>query len=197
MTTELLELPLEDVVVPTLPDLYEVVNGEIVECPPMSPYSVEVAHLLNDSMRAFLAAQPLGRTRVEYPFLITAPGDEGRVRLPDLAFVSFDRWPRNRPIPRTGHGLAVVPELVVEVVSPNDKVEELMTKTAEYLAAGAQQVWHIHPVRRLLYVFDSLTQVRGFLHTDTVPGDPVLSGFSFRLADVLPETEPDPTNGEA
>jgi Uma2 family endonuclease len=197
MTTDLLELPLGEVVVPTLPDLYEVVNGEIVECPPMSTYSVEVAHLLNDLMRTFLAAQPLGRTRVEYPFLIPVHGDEGRVRLPDLAFVSYDRWPRNRPIPRTGHGLAVVPELVVEVISPNDKVKELMTKTAEYLAAGARQVWQILPLNRLLYVYDSPTQTRGFRDTDTISGDTVLTGFTFRLADVLPEPEPEEANGEA
>lgn len=191
MSTDLLELPLNEVVVPTLPDLYEVINGQVVELSPVSTYSIEVAHLLNDAIRDHLATHPDGRTRVEYPFMIPVSGDETRVRLPDLAFVSYDRWPKNRPIPRTGHGLPVVPELVVEVISPNDKVEELMTKTAEYLAAGAQQVWHVHPINRLLYIYDSLTRTRGFLDADTVPGDPVLPGFAFRLADVLPEPEVD------
>ena len=42
-----------------------------------------------------------------------------RQRRPDVAFVSYNRWPRQRRVPRT-EAWEVVPNLVVEVVSPTD-----------------------------------------------------------------------------
>ncbi len=41
-----------------------------------------------------------------------------RNRRPDLAFVSFDRWPIDRPMSSRDNAWDVVPDLAVEVTSP-------------------------------------------------------------------------------
>ena len=50
-------------------------------------------------------------------------------RRPDLAFVSFDRWPGASGRPRS-NAWEVVPDLVVEVVSPTNLAEEIPTGSA-------------------------------------------------------------------
>jgi len=56
-------------------------------------------------------------------------------RRPDVAYVSYDRWPRQRRVPRT-QAWAVVPELVVEVISPSNTFEEVVNKVREYFRAS-------------------------------------------------------------
>jgi Uma2 family endonuclease len=62
------------------------------------------------------------------------PDDPNQVRFPDGSFIRSGRLP-NDALPR-GH-IRVVPDLVLEVVSPNDLAWEVDMKVTEYLQAGA------------------------------------------------------------
>ena len=59
------------------------------------------------------------------------------VRGPDVAFYSFSRLPKG-PLPQS-YG-PEVPELVIEVRSPNDRWADVLAKVAEYLSAGVLAV---------------------------------------------------------
>ncbi|MFO0851772.1 MAG: Uma2 family endonuclease [Gemmataceae bacterium] len=187
MATDLLDDAAEAATEPPLPDLFEVVNGQIVEAPPMSFYAGEVADLLNAVLLTFLATTDIGRSRVERLFHIPLPEDQGRNRRPDLAFVSYERWAKDRPLALTGAALDVVPDLAVEVVSPTDLAEEVMGKVREYLRGGVRAVWVIFPQTQELYAYTGLAP-QVYTAADEVPGDPVLPGFRVKLADLFPPT---------
>jgi Uma2 family endonuclease len=171
---------------PARPDRYELVNGEMVEIPPMSLYAEEVANLLNEAFIRHLAANDVGRSRIELGFVLPLTEDAARTRKPDVAFVSYQRWPKNRPLPIDGVGIDVVPDLVVEVVSPTDKAEEVLDKAREYLRGGVPRVWHVYPKNRELHerVGDA---IRVYQDAADVTLPDLLPGFRFRLADLLPQ----------
>ncbi len=181
----MISLPTLEPVVPAAPPaagdnvLYEIVNGRYVELPPMSTAAGMIASRLGHKLAAHAEAQELGEVANEILFGLDP---DGRLRRrPDLAFVSYRRWPRGQPWPHTDPWL-VVPDLAVEVVSPTDPAEALMQKVAEYLRAGVAQVWVVYPVVQFVLVYESLTQVRGLTAADELDGGAALPGFRLSLA---------------
>lgn len=166
---------------------YEIINGQRVELPPMSVYSTWLACRLLAEWSIFLSTRELGRPVLEVLFRLPL---QGRNRRPDAAFVSFDRWAKDRPVPGKDNAWDVVPDLAVEVVSPTDLAEELMQKVTEYFLSGVRLVWIVYPEQRLVYVYESLTQVRELSLTDHLDGGTVLPGFSLPLAKLFADAPP-------
>ena len=165
--------------------LYEIIDGLRVDLPPMGTFAAFLASELQITLGSFTRSQGLGRTLMEALFEIPINGD--RDRRPDLAFVSYQRWARNLPVPDEGDAWPIVPDLCIEVVSPFNYVEDLLEKIDEYFRAGCLQVWVISPKQRIVYVYDSMTQVRGLSRADTLDGGAILPGFSLPLASLFPE----------
>lgn len=172
---------------------YEIHDGAYVELPPMSVFSAWVIGQLSGFLNRFATEHGLGYVVPEMLF------DFGPAfrhnRRPDVAFVSFDRWPRDRRISRA-RAWAVVPDLVVEVVSPNDPAEDLIDKLDEYFRAGVRCAWVVYPSQSLIHVYESLTTVRGFGPDDEVEGAPALPGFRLKAAELFGVgMEPDEGDG--
>ena len=123
---------------------------------------------------------------MEMLFHLPEPLD--RNRRPDVAYVSPDRWPRDRALPEEANAWDVVPNLAVEVVSPNDMAEDLQEKIAEYFQAGVQLVWVIYPRRGLVHAYESLTQIRCLTRGDELNGGVVLPGFRLQLRQLFPDS---------
>jgi len=111
----------------------------------------------------------------------------GLVRLPDVAFVSWDRLPGRRvpeePIPN------VVPDLAVEVLSPSNTVKEMARKRGEYFRAGVRLVWEIDPRTRTAHVYTSEASFTDLSAADTLDGGPVLPGFTLPLGELFAELD--------
>jgi Uma2 family endonuclease len=165
-------------------DNYEIVDGVKVELPPMSADSQALAFRLAWHLTTHGIKQNVGEAYTEVLFKLPLPVD--RNRKPDAAFVPYSRWARHRPIPSTNEW-DVLPDLFVEVVSPNDLAEEIEIKVDEYLQAGARLVWVVYPRQKRVYVYESPQQVRRLARTDTLSGDPVLPGFRLPLSELFPE----------
>jgi len=155
--------------------LYEVVNGEIVEIEPMGAYATWIASLL---LQTFAGQQNQGRAVSEMLFDLS--GQVGTKRRPDLAFVSYARWPREKPILDT-EAWDVVPNLAVEVVSPSNTAREILDKVEEYFRAGVERVWGIYPSQRLVYVYGSPTDVRVMPDNCELTDESLLPGFRLPL----------------
>jgi Uma2 family endonuclease len=123
----------------------------------MGAYEVRLATLLAARLEIFVQQHQLGRAVQEMLFDLRVMA--GRKRRPDVAFVSFDRWPQHRRIPRID-AWEVVPNLAVEVVSRTDSVDYLVDKVADYFHAGVERVWVVFPSQEQVYVYDSPTSVR-------------------------------------
>jgi Uma2 family endonuclease len=171
-----------------LPKLYEVVSGQIVEKPSMGAFESALASFLQDLMGPFARKNRLGRVVAEMLFLIE-PAKKMK-RRPDLAFVSKERWPLKKSIPRT-EAWDVVPDLAVEVISESNLADGVEVKREEYLKAGVRQVWVIYPVTCKVYVYDSPTTVRILQVGDDLDGGSLLPGFRLSLAVLFGQEDED------
>ncbi len=125
-----------------------------------------------------------GRIATEGLFRLPLPVD--RNRRPDIAFVSFDRWPQDRPT-GTENAWDVVPDAAIEVISPNDMIEEVLVKLDEYFRVGVRLAWVVFPQQQLVYVYESYTQIRVLTRADTLDGGAVVPGFRLALSELFPQ----------
>jgi len=103
------------------------------------------------------------------------------VRAPDIAFVRRERLPD--PIPIGFPELA--PDLVVEVLSPNDRPGETLAKVGDWLEAGARLVWLIDPERRIARVYRPDGSESTIAADGQLDGEDVLPGFACSLAGIF------------
>lgn len=103
------------------------------------------------------------------------------VRGPDLAFVAADRAAE---IPPRGYA-ALAPDLVAEIVSPDDRPGELLAKAGQFLDAGTRLVWVIDPQRTEARIYGASGDVSIVGEDGALDGRNVLPGFSCALRDVL------------
>ena len=166
--------------------LYEVVDNQVVKLPPIGAYEVRLAALLAARLEMFARQQQLGRAVQD--MLFDLPGATGRQRRPDVAFVSFDRWPPHRRIPRT-EAWDVVPNLAVEVVSRTDSGDSIVDKIAEYFHAGVDRVWVVFPSQEQVYTYESPISIRILTRADELSGEPILPHFRLPLVELFEDVE--------
>jgi Uma2 family endonuclease len=116
--------------------------------------------------------------------LVTAPDGmvrlaAGLVRIPDVAFISWDRLP-NRRVPTTPIP-ALAPNLAVEVLSAGNTSREMARKCREYFAAGVQLVWLVDPETRTVVVHTAPEDFTLLHAEDTLEGGMVLPGFALSV----------------
>ena len=168
--------------------LYEVVDNQIQELPPMGAHEVHLASILFRVLSSFAWDHGLGQIDSEMLFLLIPRTN--LQRRPDLALVSFDRWPRDRPVPK-GPSWQVVPNLAIEIVSPKNLANEVIQKIEDYFLAGVQRVWVIYPEVSKVYDYDSPTSVQILAPDQTLEGRTVLPGWQIRLKEIFePQTGP-------
>ena len=158
--------------------LYEIVNGQRVELPPRSAYTTWIASRLHLRLGLYAEDEGLGVSVSEMLFVLDP--EHNLRRRPDVAFVSTARWSLDRALPETGDW-DVMPDLAVEVISPNDVFKDVLAKVREYFHYGVQVVWVIAPEERQVYVYDSPTQVRILTGQDELTGGEVVPGFRIPL----------------
>jgi Uma2 family endonuclease len=171
-------------------EIYEVVDGKRTRRLPMSAYSATIASRLVRKLGNFADDNGLGETVGEVLFRLPLTADVYRNRRPDVAHVSFDRWPSGRAMPLKDNAWDVVPNLAVEVISTHDLAEDSLQKIGEYFQAGVQLVWVVYPEQRQVYVYESPTQVRILATDDILDGGTVLTGFQLPLASLFDPIAP-------
>ncbi len=158
----------------------ELVRGELIM---MSPAGAEHGRIIYN-IEARLAPYVLQRGvgcifGAETGFHIAH--DPDTVRAPDIAFVSMDRLP---PQPPKGF-FPGPPDLAVEVVSPDERENEVLAKVQNWLDVGCRAVWLVDPRRQTVGVYQSGNETQVFGLSDTLVGGPLLPGFSLAVAEVF------------
>jgi Uma2 family endonuclease len=154
----------------------------------MSAYATRITTILASHLDIFSGTYKLGRAASEMLFGLEPDGSLRR--RPDVAFVSYQRWAKSRPVPPTA-AWEIVPDLAVEVVSPSNFAEEIVVKAQEYFRFGVQVVWFIYPVVRQVYVYESPTQIRVLQAGEELDGGKVVPGFRLPLTTLFDdETAP-------
>jgi Uma2 family endonuclease len=109
------------------------------------------------------------------------------VRIPDVAFISWDRLP-GRKLPKEPVPL-VAPNLAAEVLSKSNTPKEMSIKRKEYFKAGVGVVWEIDPKKRTIDVYTAPTNPVTLGIDDTLDGGTVLPGFKLLLKDLFAELD--------
>ena len=155
----------------------ELVDGVLVE-KAMGYYESLLAALLIGFLRRYLEEHDLGIVLGEAGPLRLAPG---LVRIPDVSFIAWERFPDRRlpaePMPD------LAPDLAVEILSPGNTGREMERKRAEYFAAGTRLVWIVSPGDRTVQVWTSPADVRLLGEDAILDASPVLPGFRLPIRD--------------
>ena len=102
--------------------------------------------------------------------------------------MAFIRAGRLRDIDLDRVPLPVVPDFVIEIVSRNDRADDLLLKVSQYLAAGAKAVWLLYPNTRLAYRYlpgKLEPEVRSAAAGHAFEEPELLPGFSLPLEQVF------------
>jgi len=158
----------------------ELVKGVLVVREPAGYRHGEVAANIAAYIHNFSRSLKLGTVLgAGTGFKLTTNPDT--VRAPDAAFIRRERVPDPAPLGFP----SFVPDLVVEVLSPDDRPGEVLRKVADWLNAGVRLVWVVDPVRRIARVYRADGSESSLAEGDGLDGEDVLPGFSCRLAEVL------------
>ena len=159
----------------------ELVKGELIERAPAGGRHGRVSSHIDYRLRMFVEQNDLGEVfAAETGFILERNPDT--VLAPDAAFVAKGRLPAGDPpvgFPE------LVPDLVVEVVSPGNTAAEMQAKVEQWLQAGARMVWVFYPDTRSAAVYRGLHDAQILTERDELPGDPVLPGFSCPVRDLF------------
>jgi Uma2 family endonuclease len=139
---------------------------------------------LGNYLRDFARPNKLGIVTGEAGTLRILPG---QVRIPDVCFISRDRFPGGKipdvPIPR------LVPDLAVEILSEGNTPGEMQRKLRDYFAAGVRLVWYIDLRSRLAWAYTAIDKGQSLTEADVLDGGEVLPGFLLPLSKLFAELE--------
>ncbi len=168
---------------------YELKRGELLMMTPAGALHGRVAMALGALLHVYASQHRLGQVfAAETGFKIHV--DPDTVRAPDIAFVAKERVPP-AGVPRGYWELA--PDLVVEVVSPNDpstssgcdSAADVQDKIEEWLNAGVRRVWVVYPDTQTIHICRSLKEVNVLKPGDRLDGEDVLPGFSCTVEEIF------------
>ncbi len=104
------------------------------------------------------------------------------VREPDVYFVSASRL----PVDDESDGyLEVIPDLVVEIVSPSDREPEVREKTNMWLDHGVYMTLVVRPATKTVIVHRPGIPAVTLTGDDVLDGGDVLPGFSLPLSEIF------------
>ena len=158
---------------------YELIRGELIAMAPASDDHGFIGSELAWRIGSHIRERRLGRDRLaETGFQLA----RDTVLAPDYAFISYERMPAR---PRPAGYAEVVPDLVVEVVSPHDRQPAVDAKIRIWLYAGVRMVLAAYPAAQEIHAHYADGGVRRFGINDTLTGEPILPGFACPVADIF------------
>ena len=159
----------------------ELIRGALSETMPTGREHGQIAVRLAAKLYNFVEPQNLG--------ILTASDsgvwlehDPDTVREPDVAFFSAEKSPTDERV--TGYA-EVAPDLVVEIVSPTDRLSAVNDKALMWLRYGVRLVWVVHPDERLVDVHRDGHAVVTLDESGALDGADVLPGFSCSVREVF------------
>lgn len=158
----------------------ELVAGRIQQMTPTGDLHGGIELNFGAELKKFVQAHKLGKVRVGEVGVYTRRNPD-TVRGVDALFISHERYSQRK----SKSYLDVAPDLIVEVLSPNDSWTEVTQKLREYFDIGVRLVWVVDPEAQAIYAYRSLTDIDEFVMGDDLTADDVLPGFAVPLSDLF------------
>lgn len=162
---------------------FELIHG--LRIPLMPPVIIHglTARALFLALYNYCVAKALGEVVFELPFVLVYGSNWVKgARIPDVMFFAASRW--EQYIRETEDWqlkpYILVPDLAVEVLSPNDSFSETQEKVTAYLRDGVKLIWVVDPIRKRVTVYQG-DRFTTLTEADTLNGGEVVEGFELEL----------------
>jgi Uma2 family endonuclease len=160
---------------------YELDEGELIRMAPAGADHGWIEDILHVILSNHVTKHRLGKIYSgDTGFLLQSDPDV--VRAPDIAFVRQERMPVKTH--RSGY-IVGAPDLAVEIQSPSQSPADLNRKVQQYLAAGTQVVWVLHPRRRQAKAYGRDGSVQIFSAVQYLQSAGLLPGLRVPLAKIF------------
>jgi len=156
----------------------ELVQGVVHHMPPPRSRHGQVCSNVVWLLRTFCEAQQLGHILSNDAGVITER-EPDTVRGGDVLFYDYRRVPKGK-LPE-GY-IQVPPDLVFEVLSPDDRQSKVLRKVTEYLLAGVKVVCVLDPQDETLRIYRDDKAEEVLRGDDEFSVADILSGFSCRVS---------------
>ena len=160
--------------------LWEVIDGELVAMSPTGLGHLRPLASLIYVLLAFVRPRRLGEVLLPDSGVVLSEHPL-TVRAPDTGFIRAERL---QDVDDMGY-FRVVPDLIVEVVSPSNRASEVIAKALLWLKAGATIVWSIDPESETVTIFKAGQTPRVLTVDNLLDGDDILPGFSVPVRDIF------------
>jgi Uma2 family endonuclease len=156
---------------------HELVDGELIDVSGNNPEHNSIQLQLAADILQVVREQRLGMVLIEQEYDFN-----GNAHGPDVSFFGPEKLAM---LDRAKRVQRFVPDLAIEINSPNDTLQSLVRKKDRYRKCGTLQVWIISPDSREIYVYSE----RGnqILDQDAELSTPLIPGFLIRVKKLFEE----------
>lgn len=159
----------------------ELIHGEVREMTPASYDHGDITGKLHFYIAQQVIPNDLGKLlAAETGFRLD--DEQGPVvRAPDIAFVSNERLPKEKPTSFA----TFAPDLIVETLSPGDSAESVSEKILWWLGKGVREAWVADPANKTVTLHWPDGTSRRFGVDQSVNDSQVLPGLTIELSKVF------------
>lgn len=159
---------------------YELVDGELVDMGNSGMEHGGIGSFLGGLLAIHVRQQHLGIVCDSSTAFTLKNGNK---RSPDVSFVAKQRLKGLKQPPRGFFEGS--PDLIIEILSPNNTVEEIHEKIVEYFDNDTQLAWVIHPAERYVLVYHNPEPDQFLRSSDFLDGEAVIPGFSVQVSELF------------
>ncbi len=159
---------------------FEFIDGKVI---PLHPVKFGHARFVNHFAELLRKTQDADTVYSETPFIL--PSQRGKTkwvkgsRVPDVMFIRADRlqaYMAENP-DYESEPLSIVPDIVLEVVSPTDKFKDVEKKIKKYLSDGVHVVWVVYLQSRTIAVHKPNAEPIVLIGEQVLSGGDLVPGF--------------------
>ncbi len=158
----------------------ELIEGKLIRMAPTGYAHGIVEMKLSKKLGRFVEEHDLGQVMTgEVGIFIRRNPDT--IRAADVIFISKKRFEQLKSVTY----LDVAPEIVVEIISPTDLLQEVTGKIDDYFSIGIDRVWIVDPIHGHATVFRSPTKAIRFADDEELEDQSILPGFKLKLSELF------------
>jgi len=157
----------------------ELIQGELTMMSPAGGNHGDVAMQIAFALKPFVDEHGGKLFAAETGFILDRNPDT--VRAPDVAYIAAPRL----AAAHTDKFIPIAPDFLAEVLSPNDKAEQVAEKVQWWLDHGVRLVWVVDPANRCVTAHLPGGDAHVYRDADTVTGGDVMAGLSVAVKDLF------------
>ncbi|MEJ7624378.1 MAG: Uma2 family endonuclease [Pyrinomonadaceae bacterium] len=155
-------------------------RGELIIVPPTSP---ESGYRNSDLTYEIVKWSKHDKTGIVFDSSTLFTFPNGAKRSPDVSWMTLEKWNKVSPTERRKFS-RVVPDFVIELLSPTDSLIDAIEKMAEYIDNGVRLGWLIDPIGRNVHVYRASGVVEELENPAWLDGEDVLCGFRLDVREI-------------